>query len=142
MGPVTLVLKCIANTLHEVPDEYLDSRTGYTRDRSLPLVVGQRYVVVAVAGWQGGMWLYVMLEPTDSYPHWCPAPLFEVVDPTIPDDWILCIHHYPHGGVAAVMSFPEWAEDPHFYERLVDGDEAVRDTFRRRRAELETSGGL
>ncbi len=121
---MSVVVRCRENNLEAVPAEFLDVGRGYGRSTALPLSVGKLYVVYAVAGFVGGFWYYVFDDDDHGYPVWYPAAVFDVVSGKVPDEWELRHHRTSNGGVSSILSFSEWASDPHFYERLVDGEYA------------------
>jgi hypothetical protein len=87
--------------------------------------------VYAVTSFLGGFWYYLLDDDQLGYPVWYPAPVFDVVDGQVPSNWELGHHDVGGGRFFAVLSFPEWARDRFFYERLVDGDPAAVSTFER-----------
>jgi hypothetical protein len=55
------------------------------------LTSGQAYAVFAIAVFKGRTTLQVIDDL--KYPAWLPAWLFDVVDPTVPSDWICNVFH-------------------------------------------------
>ncbi len=87
---------------------------------------------------RGHAWYYVLDDNELPYPVWELAELFEVKDGSLPSCWVAgyvrvgsAVEGYP------VFSFPEWAHDRLFYERLVDGDSSACLVFEARRFEME-----
>jgi len=101
----------------------------------LPLENGGLYVVYGLQFKDG--WLRYFLADDDylatGYPLSYVAGFFEVVDRRLSHCWVSQHPSDPEPSLDVVMAFPEWTDDPGFYERLVDGDaDAVR-IFRRRK---------
>ena len=104
------------------------------RDEPFDLKLGREYIVFAIAHQFDLDWFYVFDDPSDEYPRWFPTALFEVLDPTRPPDWLVLDAPRPDG----LREAPRvWANTPHFYERLVDGDPDVLVAFRAVKLALE-----
>lgn len=87
----------------------------------------------------GIAWYYVLDDDGHDWPTWIPAPLFDVDDGSLPRSWRVGYHRFDGEDQFPILSFPEWATDHRFYERLVDGDtDAVR-IFNERRREIDES---
>jgi hypothetical protein len=122
------------------PEEIVDTRLGLTRNRERPLTVGAVYRVYAITVFKGLFWYYLLDNDAASYPIWYPAPLFEVADATLSRRWIvnyLPNTFRPERIGTSVIAFAEWANDPTYYERLVDGDPGAMTVFRRERELIE-----
>lgn len=133
---MSLVVRCRENSLASLRDEFLDDRRGYRSSTTLPLSVGAQYDVFAISSFLGGFWYYVLDDDRHRYPVWYPAPVFDIVSETVPEGWVLAHHRTKDGGVTSILSFPEWASDPHYYERLVDDDPEAVTTFAQVRSSL------
>jgi len=69
-----------------------------------------------------------------------PALLFEVVDGRLPSSWVLkaeCLSEDSHRRQRLLLTYPEWAHDRAYYERLLDGEEAARRVFLARKAVID-----
>jgi hypothetical protein len=133
---MSLVVRCRENTLSSTPTSFLDDRRGYRPSTVLPLSVGAMYVVFAITSFVGGFWYYVLDDDGHSYPIWYPAPVFDVVSERVPSGWVLGHHRVGGGGVTSILTFPAWASDPHFYEKLVDDEPTAVAVFDRVRDSL------
>lgn len=137
---MTVIVECFANDLREVPERFLDPAVGFDRGATFPLTVGKWYAVQAIAASRGGFWYYVEDDDGFSWPTWSPSAIFAVVDGSLPSDWELGSHLVHQGTSSAAvktwLSFPEWARDPWFYERLYDGDQAACEAYARHRSTL------
>lgn len=106
------------------------------RDEPLDLQIGTEYIVFAIAHTLDVDWFYVFDDPSDDYPRWFPRALFDVVDTTLPPDWL----DLPLGRTDGLVAAPRvWANTPRFYERLVDGDSDVLIAFRAMKLALESA---
>lgn len=112
-----LTVRCIASTLGDVPEKFLSVELGVTRQNWVPLTVGREYVVYAVTAFLGGFWYYVLDDDRNAEPIWYPSPVFEIVDGRIPEHWRLGQQRV-WDSFRNTLSFPAWADDPFFYERL------------------------
>lgn len=132
---------CTASSGASLPESCLDEPAGITRDSEFSLTVGAVYVVYAITTWKGHCWYYVFDDDRLPYPVWQLAPLFEISDSSLPRDWIVgYVRDEPEDEGFPLISFPEWALDHFFYERLVDGDAATVTVFNARRVSAETVG--
>lgn len=105
----------------------------------LDLTVDKIYVVYAIAITDGWLRYYVAndcYDPSHSlaFPYGYHARLFEVVDNRVSQCWALSTHEPASQQVSnMVVAFEEWASDPGYYERLVDGDYRERAIFDERK---------
>lgn len=131
-------VRCVANSGADLPDVCIDASLGISREKEFPLTIGSSYAVYAITTFKGSVWYYVFDDNELAYPVWRLAPLFEVGDPSLPDTWVYgYIRKDPKEVGFPLISFPEWALDHSFYERLVDGDEQAVTTFAMRKVEIE-----
>ncbi|WP_158710307.1 hypothetical protein [Streptomyces sp. NRRL F-5126] len=103
----------------------LDAKWGLNRDSSFPLGVGKEYVVYAITVVKDAFWYFLLDEHDLPYPVWYPSPLFQVSDGSIPAHWVvnyISNDASPDRIGASLITFKEWANDPSFYERLVEGE--------------------
>ena len=130
-------VRAIANTGSGLPVEALSERWGITTDSEFNVSVGAEYTVFAVTALGDSFWYYILNEDDTGCPIWHPCPLFEVVDGEIPEWWVA--NYLPHTTRSAllgtsILSFPAWANDPLFYEKLYDGDPDATAAFREEEA--------
>lgn len=128
---------CVSESGDALPASALDSAMGIRRDDTFDVSVGEEYTVYAITILKGHCWYFVFDRTSADYPKWNPAALFEVSDPSLPASWVFGYIRVPGREEYPVISFPEWALDGHFYERLVDGFGDATDTFASRRIEAE-----
>lgn len=132
-----MIVRCIANTGQALPTVNVDPRMGLDRSAEFPLTVGSSYTVVAVTIFLGTAWYYVLDDDGLDWPVWKPSSLFEIEDGSLPASWKFGYFRFSLENQFPILSFPEWAGDHRFYERLVDGDPATVEIFVRRRQEIE-----
>lgn len=133
-------LRCITNTGAGLPESVLDPAAGITAASQFPLTVGGIYVCHALTMFRGQCWYYIFDDDEQPYPKWRLAPLFEISDHRIPNDWVIGYHRDSTGEVGyPLLSFPEWALDSSFYERLVDREPEAVATFESRRKTAEVT---
>ena len=136
-----MYVTCIANSGHQLPDSSIDDRIGHSRDTEFPLTIGREYAVYAVTSWGGEYYYYVFDDNDQEYPVWNLARLFEVSDGSIPASWVFSyLKAADPSEDYFVMSFPAWATDRYFYERLVDGEPEAKAAFAQHRPEAERRG--
>jgi hypothetical protein len=94
--------------------------------------------VYAITVFRGLAWYYVLDDHALPYPVWKPAALFELSSGAIPANWVIGYVRTSSDDVGyPILSFPEWANDRYYYERLVDGDAAAVAIFEKRRSHAE-----
>jgi hypothetical protein len=129
-------VRAISNSGRQLPLPMLDSGWGLTRESSFPITVGKEYVVYAITVVKDAFWYYLLDEHDLPYPVWYPSPLFKVSDGTIPTHWTATYVSDPtsHDRVGtSLITFKDWANDPYFYEKLVDGESDAVAAFRNER---------
>ena len=132
-----MIVRCISRTGEALPTFAYDSRQGVTAQTEFAVTPGRAYHVFGVTVLLGIAWYYVLGDDGLAWPIWMPAPLFEVVDGSIPVSWIVGYFRFSRDSQYPMISFPEWATDHEFYERLVDGEPEAARVFALRRAEVE-----
>jgi hypothetical protein len=95
------------------------------------LVIDQAYIVEALEQRQdGGLWLYIHTVDANDYPYPYPLEYFQILDSSFPDSWT-------SKGLAKKglfrVSFREWVNDDHFYEKLVDEDQRAVGVYSKNR---------
>ncbi len=132
-----MIVKCLSNTGAALPNTCLDTRAGISSDTVFPLTRGREYVVYAFTIYLAHIWYFIINDDQLPWPVWAPAPLFEVAEGSIPQGWAYGYFRFANGDQCPLVSFPEWAADYEFYERLVDGGIAEREVFQSWREVLE-----
>lgn len=127
-----MIVRCIANTARDIPDNYLGDSWRFTRETVFEyLTIGKEYVVYAVETENKGQVRYAIANDVyTSYPVRYVAPLFEVVDSRVSKYWRFAFN--PPGVTCGILAFEEWSSDPdEFYWNLVEGEEPELTLFRR-----------
>ncbi|MGW4876482.1 hypothetical protein ACWEPI_07965 [Streptomyces sp. NPDC004262] len=118
-------VRVISNSGGQLPPSMLDPRWGLTRETSFPVTVGKEYDVYAITAIKDSFWYYLLDDHDLPYPVWYPSPLFQVSDGSIPAHWVV---NYVSNAMSqdrvgtSLITIKEWANDPTFYERLVEGE--------------------
>ena len=105
------------------------------------LLVGKCYPVFGIAFWAGIPWYLVSEEIDDEYPILHCSAFFDLIDTRVCEDWRLVLGPSNVGTTALLPE--QWASDPCFLEKMIDGDENAVAFFRelKRRASEETLDG-
>lgn len=131
-----MIVRCKGNTVDDsFPSDLYAYWTNHHLERAFPLTVGASYPVVAIVVNHGIPWYYIHDDDDLSWPIWYPASLFEVSDGAFPESWVYGYFVVSRDVQFPIISFPEWANDRYFYERLIDGEPSAESTYALRRAE-------
>lgn len=128
-----MTAKCLYNTLSSIPGpESLQHVREYVRQESVHLVPGQEYRILAVTFRGGHPWYWIAEEENDDYlkPHW--GGFFDRSEALLPTDWVLQWDP-EHRGPATILP-RTLAAVPHFFERLMEGDDAATAALRAEQA--------
>lgn len=131
-----MIVRCVATTGDSLPVSARDPALGINAETEFAVTRDREYEVFAVTVLLGTTWYYVLDDDGNPWPTWVPAALFDVVDGAIASSWRLGYFRFSRDEQYPILSFPEWAQDHQFYERLVDGETSAVETFERRRTEL------
>ena len=127
-----MILRAVSKRGKDVPEYVRHPVIGPAEALEYALIPGNSYVAYGFTVWQDHIWFYVCDEdyPSVWYPIMHPAALFHVVDPRLSKYWVFGHHpEAPNGRHLFIVSFPEWAGDQGFYERLVDRSETALRIF-------------
>lgn len=119
-------VKCLFNEVSNISDgALLQHVKKFIRLTSVNLDVGREYIVYGMIFREGNPWFYVCDPDMPEYPVPQFSGFFEIIDPRFSKSWRL---HWPEGQAAQIV--PEkWAQDPLFYERLVDINPKEQEIF-------------
>ena len=132
-----MIVRCVTNSGATLPIVNIEPRRGYDRSTEFPLTVGRDYCVFALTVFLGSAWYYVLDDDGNDWPTWAPSALFDVTDASLPASWTVGYYRFAVDDQFPLISFPEWAGDRGFYERLLNREpDAVR-VFAARRREVE-----
>lgn len=134
-------VQCTKNKKSDLPNWMKEKgRFDFGRDPKFPLNIGQWYPVYAVALMRGCGWYFVNDDLNDEIPFWRPSPLFKITESSLSRFWEVRIEvgEDPQDTVE-VLAVPEWIQQDHFYNNLVDRcNEEVRVFFEyKRKMDLE-----
>lgn len=103
---------------------------------STHLEIGKEYVIFGVLMRDNHPWFYVLEDDADKYPKPFPADYFEQADIELPiGSFLVCSQS--KSGFSETQIVPKtWANSPHFYERLIDGDLDAEEKFEEIREEF------
>ncbi|TFC22116.1 hypothetical protein E3O55_19020 [Cryobacterium sp. MDB1-18-2] len=118
----------------------MDPRRGFDRSTEFPLTVGRDYPVFAITVFLGSAWYYILNDDGHDWPTSTPSALFDVTDGSLPASWIVGYNRFTVEEQFPLISFPEWADDRGFYERLLDREPNAVQVFTARRREVEEAG--
>ncbi len=112
-----MLVKCVENVVKKLSPDGYRAASQYIKLDEVWLVKGDTYEVYGVFVRAGQPWFLICEDTDDEYPkpHFC--EFFEVIDATIPSNWVL---HEERGEWSIVSS--RWLSVPCFFERLLDGD--------------------
>ena len=132
-----MIVRCLTTTSDGQPVGAYNNTVGIEPDTVFPVTPGREYPVYGITIHLGHAWYYIHDDDDLAWPIWTPASVFEVLDGRLPASWILGYFRFPPKRQYPLISFPEWASDHYFYERLVDGEpDAVR-IYASRRTEVD-----
>lgn len=132
-----MIVRCLTSTGESLPVDLINRDVGLTSNTDFRLVVGKDYVVFALAEIRNHIWYCVLEEDVDC-PYYKPASLFAIKDARVSRYWLYAQHDAKRiAGVEFELAFREWAQDPEFYTRLVDGDAAAERIFTQYRPRME-----
>jgi hypothetical protein len=130
-------VKCLSNLGTDLPETCRDPQSGFREDTKFAVELNKEYQVYGFTLFLGHIWYYLCDEHFTYYPRWNPAPLFEVTDGRLSKYWVF---GYDRGvsKPRVIVAFPEWANDPYYYDKLSDGQKAAVEVFRNYKRLLDT----
>lgn len=131
---------CKINNLSEISEKHIVKRLKryiLNFDGTVDLEIGREYKVYGVVFWDNCPWFYLCAEEYDEYPQPFAADFFHVLDDNLSRYWKLTSIQQENYEAATALVFEEWAKDPTFYERLLDGDVFAVNSFAKYRKMIE-----
>ncbi|WP_347905406.1 hypothetical protein [Pseudomonas purpurea] len=131
---------CTINNLNDLQDPDVSARLRYyirMPGGEIDLEPGKTYTVYGIEMWDNCPWFYLCNALDDEYPKPYAADLFKVVDERFSTYWRLSFDQEARRAPATRFVFDIWADDPLFYEQLIDGEPGRVSTFARYRALME-----
>lgn len=137
-------VRCLTNSIDQLCNADARKRIKDTIHLDGPdenLVIGNIYDVYAIdRGDDGGMRVYLHSVTISDHPYPYPMEMFNIVDSSFPGNWVITTWQNQFGSTMKRISFPEWALDDHFFEKLVDGDSAALEHYRKQKSLAEHLG--
>ncbi len=87
------------------------------------------YTVYSISFWDGNPMYYLCDNPNDLYVTPTPADFFEIIDDRLSKYWKLSVFHNDDGKAHPKLVFPEWGDDLHYQEKMLDGDPKAEAIF-------------
>ncbi|MCH1430185.1 MAG: hypothetical protein L7U87_05415 [Chlamydiales bacterium] len=97
------------------------------------LEVGKRYTVYGIVFVENSPWYCIDADDYSNNIIPYAAELFEVVDDRLSSCWKLSVAKEYDGTIYSSLVFPEWADDPLYYQRLLDNYEEDVEIFKKYR---------
>ena len=133
-----MVVTCVVNTIEGARLRGLQSyqiENHFHYDPTYPLLeLGQAYSVCGLLVTGQGIWVFILEDEEDGYPLQYPISFFDIVDATIPSDWVMGkgeAFSSVSRKVFALLAPKEWATNERFYEALVDGEPQAVAAFKK-----------
>jgi len=130
-------VKCIVNALEQLADTGVKARLANSIHLDGPdenLVIGNTYEVLALdRADDGGLRVYLHSVERGDHPYPYPLEMFNIEDSTFPENWVIGFAQNQYGSTMKRISFPEWASDDRFFEKLVDGDQITLGQYRKQK---------
>jgi len=123
---------CTINNIFEIEESVRLERIKkyiHLSDGQLNLEKNVEYCVYGVVFRDNAPWYYLCLDEDDESPTPYPAELFKIIDERLSSYWRISTEDSTSGVMSSIV-FDEWANDPSFYERLVDGDPSAIELFK------------
>jgi len=121
-------VKCVSNNVDALRNPSVVERVSHRihLEGSIEgLVLGKEYAVQAIERTDKETLVYLQLYDEDMYPTPWPIDFFQFSDTQPPSGWVTAVRDG-----RSLSTFAAWANDPTFYERLIDGRDVVaKDTY-------------
>ena len=127
-----MLIKCISKYGKDLPAELINSQTGFTKNTEFDLEVNQQFKVYALVFYSGYVWYCICPMPSDKIPFWYPSPLFVTLDNRMSRYWVYSTNTDEYATpIRGLITFPEWANDPSYYDYLVDREKIEVEIFKK-----------
>lgn len=130
---------CKINNINDVSSLYDLKRFKkyiHLPDGQLNLIKNSEYFVYGIVFRDNAPWYYLCEDEFDDSPTAYPSELFNIVDDRFSQYWRLSTVNYSDRVLSSLV-FKEWAEDPSYFERLVDGDFSAVSLFEKYKELME-----
>ena len=125
-----MIIQCKTNLFSDLPKDCLVETKFNTHETRL--VVEKNYVVYAMILNSGYIWYFLEDEDKLYYPFAYPAPFFKVLNGNLSRYWIYSTEiGKDKNSSRTIWTYPEWANDPYFYNQLTDGKREALEVFKK-----------
>lgn len=123
-------LRCIYNTVKDLPLDVLTENSNHDVTRQFDVKISKEYIVYAMTIKNNYVWYFICNKNFSDYPSWLPCPLFEIIDKRLSKYWIFSFSRQTEKYYSqTIWAYPDWANDPGYYENLLDGEKKERESF-------------
>lgn len=134
-----MIIKCIANDISFLASNNARERVRWWTDshgRYNDLEIGNHYQVQAVEYFKDGLFYYLHTIETGEHPYPYASEFFVIEDSLFPREWVVSFQTDNGQNKLKRITFPKWAKDDHFFEKLVDGESEYVSEYLRNRIDL------
>ena len=127
-------VKCIYNSLDQLNYQYAKLLTSIVQSDGIftDLEIGKIYDVLALEYQDDiGLVVYIRTVAGTWFPTPYPIGLFKLENNEIMPGWRFAVSYDSGKPLIKIMSFPDWVDTDHYYERLVEGDRHATSAFGR-----------
>jgi len=112
---------------------------GLTKDEyKFGLTIGREYLVMGIAIGKEIITPEYLVDDENRDPTWQPYMLFDIIDPTLPPNWLIKIYDNQYqGDLRSLMGFQELITNDDYHYALIDGQQWALDIYFKRKAEVE-----
>ena len=132
-------VQCKLNNILNIEDKNSLERIKqyiHLSDGQLNLEKNKEYCVFGIEFRDNSPWFLICLDEEDECPTAYPSELFELTDESLSSYWRITTNTLNDGSVETSFVFEEWANDPIFYERLVECDPSAIEIFNKYRNKI------
>jgi hypothetical protein len=120
-----MLVKCIRNSVSTLASDEASARTkAWTNSEGkyADLEIDKIYPVEAIEYIDNGIFYYLHSVDASEHPYPYASEFFGIENSSLPESWDLSLR--AESGLTRLkrLTFPEWANDDLFFEKLVDGD--------------------
>ena len=90
--------------------------------------IGSKYIPFGILFWENYISFAVLLKNGVSIPVFLPEDQFEIIDNRISENFVIGKYD-TFNGLRPFLSYPEWANDISYTNRLIDGEHKAIEAF-------------
>lgn len=136
-----MIVKCIGNDVSLLAFDSVKERLRWWMNSDgqySDLEIGRRYPVQAVEYIDNGIWFQLHSIEVSEHPYPYASEFFVIEDSSLPKEWRAKFTVKDGNIMLKRITFPEWAEDDLFYEKLVDGESEYVSKYLSNRLDFNT----